>query len=60
MAPNDQDARLKMQECEKMVKKINFLKAIEVGEPASAAEGLDLASMGGYSLGDVKGIKADG
>ena len=35
-----------MQECEKIVKRMNFLKAIEVGDPPSAAEGLDLDSIG--------------
>jgi serine/threonine-protein phosphatase 5 len=44
-APNDKDAKLKMQECEKMVKRIDFLKAIEMGDPPSAAEGLDLNAM---------------
>ena len=41
-APADKDARLKLLECEKMVQKIEFLKAIEVGEAPSAAEGLNL------------------
>ncbi|EPS37659.1 hypothetical protein H072_8668 [Dactylellina haptotyla CBS 200.50] len=41
-APNNQDARLKLLECEKMVQKAEFLKAIEVGDPPSAAEGLDV------------------
>lgn len=44
-APNDQDAKLKMQECEKIVRRMDFLKAIEVGGPPSAAEGLDLNAM---------------
>ena len=35
-----------MQECEKIVRQIDFLKAIEVGDPPSAAEGLDLNAMG--------------
>jgi serine/threonine-protein phosphatase 5 len=43
--PNNKDARLKLAECEKMVKKIQFLKAIEVEDPPSAFEGLDLESM---------------
>ena len=45
-APHDNDARLKMQECEKIVRRIDFLKAIELGDPPSAAEGLDLNAMG--------------
>lgn len=44
-APNDKDAKLKMQECEKIVKKLDFLKAIEQGDPPSAAEGLNLDTM---------------
>lgn len=46
IAPHDKDAKLKMQECEKIVRRTDFLKAIEVGEPPSAAEGLDLNAMG--------------
>lgn len=45
LAPNDKDAKLKLAECEKLVKRIEFFRAIEVGEPPSAAEGLDLDSM---------------
>ncbi|OAL22390.1 hypothetical protein AYO20_11176 [Fonsecaea nubica] len=43
--PNNKDARLKLAECEKLVKKIQFLKAIEVEDPPSAFEGLDLDSI---------------
>lgn len=43
--PNNQDARLKLEECKKIVRKLNFFAAIEVGDEASAAEGLDLDSM---------------
>ncbi|KAF3935689.1 hypothetical protein ABW19_dt0207594 [Dactylella cylindrospora] len=56
--PGDKDARLKLLECEKMVQKAEFLKAIEVGEPPSAAEGLDVDgikiedSYDGAVLGD--------
>lgn len=46
LAPGDKDAKLKLLECEKMVQKIEFLKAIEVGDPPSAAEGLNLDEMG--------------
>lgn len=38
-----------MQECEKIVRRMDFMKAIEVGDPPSAAEGLDLNSMGAYA-----------
>ena len=43
--PNNKEARLKLAECEKLVKKINFLRAIEVSDPPSAFEGLDLDSI---------------
>ncbi|RKF59364.1 Serine/threonine-protein phosphatase T [Erysiphe neolycopersici] len=44
-APNDKDALLKLAECEKIVKRLAFLAAIEVEDEPSAAEGLDLDSM---------------
>jgi serine/threonine-protein phosphatase 5 len=44
-APNDKDAKLKLAECEKIVRRVEFLRAIEVQDPPSAAEGLDLDSM---------------
>jgi serine/threonine-protein phosphatase 5 len=44
-APNDATAKLRMIECEKIVKRDAFLKAIEVEDAPSAAEGLDLDSM---------------
>lgn len=56
--PNDADAKKKFVECEKLVKRIKFEKAISVGDPPSAAEGLDLdniavdASYDGARLGD--------
>lgn len=43
--PNNKDAKLKLSECEKLLKKIQFLKAIEVGDPPSAFEGLDINSI---------------
>lgn len=45
MQPNDKDAKLKLAECEKIVKKVEFFRAIEVGDEPSAAEGLDLDAM---------------
>ena len=42
---NDKDAKLKLAECEKIVKRVEFFRAIEVGDEPSAAEGLDLDSM---------------
>lgn len=44
-APNDATAKLRMAECEKVVKRDAFLKAIEVEDAPSAAEGLDIDSM---------------
>ncbi|KAI9864516.1 MAG: hypothetical protein M1813_003005 [Trichoglossum hirsutum] len=44
-APNDKDAKLKLGECEKIVRRNEFLKAIEVGDAPSAAEGLDLDAI---------------
>lgn len=44
-APNDKDAKLKLAECEKIVKRVEFFRAIEIGDEPSAAEGLDLDSM---------------
>ncbi|TVY65680.1 Serine/threonine-protein phosphatase T [Lachnellula suecica] len=44
-APNDKDAKLKLVEAQRIVKRDAFEKAIEVGEEPSAAEGLDLDSM---------------
>ncbi|KAL3427060.1 serine threonine-protein phosphatase 5 [Phlyctema vagabunda] len=44
-APSDKDAKLKLAECEKIVRRVEFFRAIEIGDPPSAAEGLDLDSM---------------
>jgi serine/threonine-protein phosphatase 5 len=43
--PNDATAKLRMTECDKVIKRDAFLKAIEVEDAPSAAEGLDLDSM---------------
>lgn len=43
--PNNKDARLKLEECKKIVRKLAFFAAIEVGDEPSAAEGLDLEHM---------------
>ena len=57
-APHDRDAKLKLAECEKLVRRIEFEKAIEVSEPPSAFEGLDIEGMAvedaydGVRLGD--------
>ncbi|KAK2730817.1 hypothetical protein FQN55_005427 [Onygenales sp. PD_40] len=44
-APNDRDAKVKLAECEKLVRRIEFEKAIEVSDAPSAFEGLNLESM---------------
>lgn len=44
-APNDATAKLRMTECEKIIKRDAFLKAIEVEDAPSAAEGLDIEHM---------------
>lgn len=44
-APNDRDAKLKLAECEKLVRRIEFEKAIEVSDPPSAFEGLNIDDM---------------
>lgn len=43
--PNDKDAKLKFEECKKIVKRVEFFRAIEVGDEPSAAEGLDIDAM---------------
>ncbi|KEZ39636.1 hypothetical protein SAPIO_CDS9568 [Scedosporium apiospermum] len=56
--PSNKDAKLKLSECQKIVRQLDFFAAIEVGEEPSAAEGLDLESMvvepgyDGVRLGD--------
>lgn len=44
-APNDRDAKLKLAECEKLVRRIEFEKAIEIADPPSAFEGLNIDGM---------------
>ncbi|KPI42575.1 Serine/threonine-protein phosphatase T [Cyphellophora attinorum] len=57
--PNNADAKLKLAELEKLVKRIAFEKAIEVSDPPSAFESLDIDSIkvedtyDGHKLGDV-------
>lgn len=43
--PNNRDARLKLTECDKLVRRLEFEKAIEVSDPPSAFEGLDIDSI---------------
>ncbi|KAF2154713.1 serine/threonine-protein phosphatase-like protein 5 [Myriangium duriaei CBS 260.36] len=56
--PNDQLAKAQFDSCQKLVKRDAFLKAIEVADAPSAAEGLDLENMevakdyDGAKLGD--------
>ena len=43
--PNNKDAKVKLAECEKIVKRVEFLRAIEVEEAPSAFEGLNIDSI---------------
>ena len=43
--PNNKDAKLKLSECEKIVKRVEFLRAIEVQDAPSAFEDLDIESI---------------
>ncbi|TLD25437.1 hypothetical protein PspLS_05760 [Pyricularia sp. CBS 133598] len=56
--PGNKDAKLKLVECQKVVRQLDFYAAIEVGDEPSAAAGLDVASIAvepdydGVKLGD--------
>lgn len=56
--PGNKDAKLKLVECQKIVRQFDFFAAIEVSDAPSAAEGLDVSSMAvepdydGVKLGD--------
>lgn len=43
--PNNRDAKLKLAECEKLVRRLEFEKAIEVTDPPSAFEELDIDAI---------------
>ncbi|GAB1207005.1 hypothetical protein APSETT445_005709 [Aspergillus pseudonomiae] len=43
--PNNRDAKVKLADCEKLVRRMEFEKAIEVGDPPSAFEDLDIDSI---------------
>lgn len=43
--PNNRDAKLKLAECEKLVRRIEFEKAIEVGEPPSVFDDLNIEAI---------------
>ena len=43
--PNNKDARLKLADCEKIVRRVEFLRAIEAGDPPCAFEGLNTDSI---------------
>ncbi|CRG88655.1 protein phosphatase 5 [Talaromyces islandicus] len=43
--PNNRDAKLKLADCEKLVRRMDFEKAIEVSDPASAFEDIDIDAM---------------
>ena len=57
-SPNDKNARLQFELCQKVVKRDAFLKAIEVGDQPSAAEGLDVDAIGIDDSYD--GVRLDG
>lgn len=44
-APHDANAKVRLEQCRKIVQRDAFLKAIEVEDAPSAAEGLDLDNM---------------
>ncbi len=43
--PGNRDAKIKLADCQKIVRQMQFFEAIEVGDEPSAAEGLDVESM---------------
>ncbi|KAB8078407.1 hypothetical protein BDV29DRAFT_187924 [Aspergillus leporis] len=43
--PNNRDAKVKLADCEKLLRRLQFEKAIEVSDPPSAFEDLDIDSM---------------
>lgn len=43
--PGNRDAKLKLAECEKLVRRLEFEKAIEVADPPSAFESLDIDAI---------------
>lgn len=57
--PANKDAKLRLEDCKKIVRQLAFFAAIEVGDEPSAAEGLDVDSMAvepgydGVALGDT-------
>ncbi|KAF7719565.1 Protein-serine/threonine phosphatase [Penicillium ucsense] len=53
--PNNQNAKIKLAECEKLVRRLNFEKAIEVSDPPSAFEGLNIEAINVES--DYDGVR---
>ncbi|KAG8532147.1 uncharacterized protein KY384_003787 [Bacidia gigantensis] len=45
LEPNNKETRLRLTECEQIVKRLAFEKAIEVSDPPSAFEGLNIDSI---------------
>ena len=43
--PNNRDAKLKLADCQKIVRQLDFFAAIEVGDEPSAVEGLDVDAI---------------
>ncbi|KAF6827444.1 serine threonine-protein phosphatase 5 [Colletotrichum plurivorum] len=56
--PNNKDAKLKLDECKKIVRKLDFFAAIEVGDEPSAAEGLDVDAINVEA--DYDGVRLEG
>jgi serine/threonine-protein phosphatase 5 len=52
--PRNRDAALKLSECEKVVRRIQFEKAIESESPPSAWEGFDPDDLGMASLLNIR------
>lgn len=55
--PSDKNAKIQFEQCNKTVKRDAFLKAIEVSDAPSAAEGLDLDNM--TVEADYDGVKLE-
>jgi len=56
--PGNKDAKLKLVECQKIVRQLDFFAAIEIGDEPSAAEGLDIDSIAVEP--DYDGVRLEG
>ena len=59
LEPSNKDAKLKLAECEKIVKRVEFLRAIEFDDAPSAFEDLDIDSMAVDASYDGAKLEAD-